>query len=132
MRAHAWWAGRTSLPQLPYWLLTRAASVLAACVALCVLNGVLGGWTSAYEVLLGIRSPADADPRWCAWLLSVVGWAAIPAFVGGTAGYLITAQIQAHQARPQDEVVAELRRLAGLDQAPPTPAPPGSGSGGGS
>ncbi|GAA3135000.1 hypothetical protein GCM10010449_64530 [Streptomyces rectiviolaceus] len=66
------------------------------------------GWTAAYEVLLGITSPAAADPQWAAWLLSVAGWAAMPALIGGAAGYVISAQIQSHQNRDIDEVVAQL------------------------
>lgn len=102
---------RYALGRLPYWLITRAALVLAVCAALFVANGVLIGWACAYEVLIGITSPARVDPQWAAWPLSVAGWAAIPAFVGGTAGYLITAQIQTHQSRDFDTVVAELRAL---------------------
>ncbi|MFD5749042.1 hypothetical protein [Streptomyces sp. NPDC127033] len=34
-----------------------------------------------------------------AWPLSLAGWAAIPAFIAGTVGYLITVRIQTHQAR---------------------------------
>ncbi|WP_425246442.1 DUF6313 family protein [Streptomyces sp. NEAU-NA10] len=86
--------------------------VLALCAILFILNGVLLGWAAAYEILIGIASPAKADPGWAAWPLSVVGWAAIPAFVGGTAGYLITAQITRHQTRDYDAVIAEIRALA--------------------
>lgn len=81
------------------------------------------GWATAYEVLIGITSPAKADPQWAAWPLSVAGWAAMPAFVGGTAGYLITAQIKTHQARNRDAVIAEIRALT---------QPPVGGTGDGS
>ncbi|MFE9776347.1 DUF6313 family protein [Streptomyces sp. NPDC005931] len=96
--------------------------MFAACASLFVVGGVLMGWVTAYEVLIGIASPAKTDPQWVAWPLSVTGWAAIPAFVGGTAGYLITTQIAAHQARDLDAVIAELRALT---IRPPT----GSGDG---
>jgi CBS-domain-containing membrane protein len=96
--------------------------VFAARASLFVVGGVLMGWVTAYEVLIGIASPAKTDPQWVAWPLSVTGWAAIPAFVGGTAGYLITTQITAHQARDLDAVIAELRALT-------THPPTGSGDG---
>ncbi|MFI8449056.1 DUF6313 family protein [Streptomyces erythrochromogenes] len=96
---------------------------MALCLALFVVNGVLLGWVQAYEVLIGITSPAKAEPAWCAWPLSIVGWAAIPAFVGGTAGYLITSQIQTHQSRTMDDVLEELRQLS-QPIAPQTGPPP--------
>ncbi|MEU2539267.1 DUF6313 family protein [Streptomyces iakyrus] len=115
-RVALWWARRYAFGRLPYWLLTRAAVVVAVCVGLFIAGGVLMGWGTAYELLIGITSPAKADPQWAAWPLSVAGWAAIPAFIGGTAGYLITAQIKKHQARDLDTVIAELRALT---QPPP-------------
>lgn len=86
--------------------------MLAACGVLYVLNGFLIGWANAYDVMLGITSPTGVRPQWCAWPLSLIGWAAIPAIVGATAGYVITEQIQAHHARELSDVLSELRRLA--------------------
>ncbi|NEA64603.1 hypothetical protein G3I56_18920 [Streptomyces sp. SID12488] len=74
-------------------------SPLAGGRLLFVLNGVRLGWAAAYEVLIGITSPAKADPQWMAWRLSLAGWVTVLAFIGGTVGYLITVQIQTHQAR---------------------------------
>ncbi|MEU3559725.1 DUF6313 family protein [Kitasatospora sp. NPDC006786] len=105
-------------------MLTRASWILALCAALFALNAVLlkRHAAEAYEVMVGITSPATVTPQWCAWPLSIVGWGAIPAFVGAMVGYLVTAQIQTHQAEPLDEVVRRLRALS----EPPTP-PPGFG-----
>lgn len=100
--------------------MTRASWVLILCVGLFLLNGALVGWAKSYEVMVGITSPADVRPQWCAWLLSVAGWAGVPAFIGGMVGYLVTAQIQAHQALPMDEVLNRIRELSA-----PTPPPPG-------
>lgn len=94
--------------------------MLAACTTLFVLNGLLIGWTSAYEVMTGIASPATVHPQWCAWPLSLTGWAALPAVVGAAAGYVITEQIQAHHARGLSEVIEELRRLAEPPETPPS------------
>lgn len=79
------------------------------CAVLYLLSGFLTGWGDAYEVLAGIDSPADADHQWVAWPLALMGWAAIPALIGGLAGYLITVQIQNHQSRELAEVLDELR-----------------------
>ncbi|MBL1112767.1 hypothetical protein JK364_10215 [Streptomyces sp. 110] len=123
-RLRARWADRHALPRFGFWLLSRGAVVLAVCGGLYVLNGFLIGWANAYEVILGITSPAGVRPQWCAWPLSLIGWAAIPAIVGAAAGYIITEQIQAHHARELSDVLSELRRLA----APPS-SPPASGDG---
>ncbi|MFD9359893.1 DUF6313 family protein [Streptomyces sp. NPDC060031] len=97
--------------------------MLGLCAGLFVLNGFLTGWAQAYEVMVGLTSPTQVQQwQWCAWPLSLTGWAAIPAFVGGMAGYLVTAQIQAHQALPLEEVLNRVRELS----APPPP-PGGSG-----
>ncbi|WP_225796722.1 DUF6313 family protein [Streptomyces aculeolatus] len=40
--------------------------------------------------------------------MSLVGWAAVPALVGGAAGYLIADQIQRHQSQEFAAVMAEL------------------------
>lgn len=66
---------------------------------LFVLNGARLGRAVAYEVLIRITSPAKVGPQRLAWPLSLAGWAAVPAFIGGTVDHLITVQIQTHQAR---------------------------------
>ncbi|MFJ4836368.1 DUF6313 family protein [Streptomyces sp. NPDC088747] len=124
-RLRAQWADRYALPRFGYWLVSRGAVVLAVAVVLYVLNGFLVGWANAYDVMTGITSPSDVRPRWCAWPLSLVGWAVIPAIVGAAAGYVITEQIQAHHARELSDVLDELRRLA---EQPSPPPPSGSGS----
>ncbi|MFI6864345.1 DUF6313 family protein [Streptomyces sp. NPDC050421] len=86
-------------------------------------QGPLIGWANAYTILTGITSPTDVHPQWSAWLLSLIGWAAMPAIIGAGAGYVITEQIQAHHARELDDVLDELRRLA----EPPAPPPPSGG-----
>jgi hypothetical protein len=119
-RLRAWWADRHALPRFGFWLLSRGAAVLTACLVLYVLNGLLIGWAPAYEVMTGITSPAAVRPQWCAWPLSVTGWAAIPAVIGAAAGYVITEQIQAHHARELGDVLDELRRLAEQPSPPPS------------
>ncbi|MFB8137512.1 DUF6313 family protein [Streptomyces mirabilis] len=124
-RLRARWADRHALPRFGYWLLSRGAVVLTTCGALYVLNGFLIGWANAYNVLTGITSPEAVRPQWCAWPLSLTGWAAIPAIIGAVAGYVITEQIQAHHARELSDVLDELRRLA---EQPGSPPPSGGGS----
>ncbi|MCX5250328.1 DUF6313 family protein [Streptomyces sp. NBC_00201] len=119
-RLRAWWADRHALPRFGFWLLSRGAVVLAVCGVLYVLNGFLIGWANAYDVMTGITSPAAVRLQWCAWPLSLIGWAAIPAIIGAAAGYVITEQIQAHHARELSDVLDELRRLAEHSGPPPS------------
>ncbi|MGW5931895.1 DUF6313 family protein [Streptomyces anulatus] len=94
--------------------------MLTVCGALYVLNGFLIGWANAYNVVAGITSPADVRPQWCAWPLSLIGWAVVPAVIGAAAGYVITEQIQAHHSRELGDVLDELRRLAEQPDPPPS------------
>lgn len=94
--------------------------MLAACLVLYLLNGLLIGWAPTYEVMTGITSPAAVHPQWCAWPLSLTGWAVIPAIVGAAAGYVITEQIQAHHSQELGDVLDGLHRLAEQAQTPPS------------
>jgi Family of unknown function (DUF6313) len=73
---------------------------------------VVIGWSAAYEVMIGIKSPAEVAAPVLSWAVSLVGWLMIPAFVGGTAGYLVTRQIEARRTRSKAEVTQALRRQA--------------------
>ncbi|MET9067774.1 DUF6313 family protein [Streptosporangium sandarakinum] len=101
-----------ALSKTRYWLLTRAFWLMLAFFAVFVIDALLIGWSTAYEVMIGIKSPAEVAAPLASWPVSLMGWLAIPAFVGGTAGYLVTRQIDARRTRSEAEVVAELRRRA--------------------
>ncbi|MFI6737245.1 DUF6313 family protein [Nonomuraea sp. NPDC050451] len=107
-----------ALSKTRYWLLTRALWVVLAFVVVFVVDGMLIGWSTAYEVLIGIKSPAEAGSAPVTWLVSIVGWLAIPAFVGGTVGYLVTRQIEDRRGRSAAEVVEDLRRRARANRRP--------------
>ncbi|GAA2615960.1 hypothetical protein GCM10010304_81710 [Streptomyces roseoviolaceus] len=115
-RVSRWWRSRDALSRLHRWLLLRAVPLLVAFLVLYAVNGVLFGWTDAYNVLIGIDSPGNVSPQWLAWLLSIAGWAAVPALVGGAVGYAVSHQIQAHRTRELAEILDELRRHS----TPPT------------
>ncbi|GAB2870383.1 hypothetical protein GCM10022245_01360 [Streptomyces mayteni] len=63
-------------------------------------------------MLVGITSPAEVDPAWCAWPLSVAGWALLPALIGGLVGYIVAGQIEAHRNQDLADILAELRDRA--------------------
>ncbi|MEV7011964.1 hypothetical protein, partial [Streptosporangium sp. NPDC051022] len=53
-----------ALNKTRYWLLTRAAWFAVAFAALFAADGLLIGWSTAYEVMIGITSPADVGAPW--------------------------------------------------------------------
>ena len=108
------------MPRFAFWLFSRGLVLLTMCAALYVLNGFLIGWAATYEVLTGITSPTAVHPQWCAWPLSISGWAAVPAIVGAVVGYVIPEQIQARHTRELGDYLDEIRRQA---QPPPPPSP---------
>ncbi|WP_371598599.1 DUF6313 family protein [Streptomyces sp. NBC_00564] len=115
-RLRHWWDSREALPRTQRWLI-RGSPLILACAVLFVVNGFLIGWVNAYNVLLGITSPADVRPSWSAWPLSLAGWALLPALIGGVVGYVVTAQIDSHRTRDLAEILGQLHDRATSDHA---------------
>jgi hypothetical protein len=70
-----------------------------AFVALFLLNAVVNGWSTAYDVALTIVSPWDRGRVRTTALaapLSVAGWLLVPSVVGALAGYLVSQVGAAH------------------------------------
>lgn len=106
-----------SLKNRHHWFLTRALWFLLAFGVIFAADGILVGWSTAYEVMIGIASPADVGYPFVSWPVSVVGWLMIPAFVGGVAGYLVTWQIDGRRTESEAEVARDLRvRAAKSDE----------------
>ncbi|MFI0242218.1 DUF6313 family protein [Streptomyces sp. NPDC016845] len=102
-----------------YWLLTRGLWWLLGFGSLYVLCGFLIGWTTSYEVMVGITSPAQTRLRALSWMLSLTGWLATPAAVGGIVGYLVNRQVDRRRRESESAVLARMLREAGFE-APPT------------
>ncbi|MER5624281.1 DUF6313 family protein [Streptosporangium sp. NPDC002544] len=101
-----------ALSKTRYWLLTRAIWLALAFFLIFAIDAVLIGWSTAYEVMIGIKSPAEVSAPVVSWAVSLIGWLMIPAFVGGTAGYLVTRQIDARRTQSEADVAQALRRRA--------------------
>ncbi|MEZ0076280.1 DUF6313 family protein [Planotetraspora sp. GP83] len=101
-----------ALNKTRYWLLTRAAWLILTFVVLFMVDGCLIGWSRAYEVMVGITSPAAVGAPFASWGVSVLGWLMIPAFVGGVVGYVVNSQIDARRTQTEDDVAEGLRRRA--------------------
>jgi hypothetical protein len=102
-----------------HWLLTWGIWIFVALFMIYVLDGLLIGWAAAYEILVGITSPAHAPYPLVSWVTSLAGWLIIPAIIGGAAGYLVDRQIDARRSRDKADLEAELRALAGLQKITP-------------
>lgn len=94
-----------------HWLTIRGVPVVLAYAALFVANGFMIGWRRAYDVSLGITSPAASPQPIFAWLLSVSGWLVAPGVAGAVAGYVVSNSIASRRMerledafpRPDDE-----------------------------
>ncbi|MEO3809995.1 DUF6313 family protein [Sphaerisporangium sp. B11E5] len=92
---------------LRHWLLTRGVSVLLVYAVLFVVNGVWIGWRQAYDVSVGITSPAATAAPVPAWFLSVAGWLLVPGVVGAVAGYAVSSAITSRRTRPLEDLYPE-------------------------
>jgi len=100
--------GRSNHGRLVEWLL-RGGWVFAALVLLIlVFGGIFIGFPVTGELLLGVTSPND--PRASIgvsalrWLLSVIGWLAIPVIAASLVGYFVTARIDSFRGLSPEQV----------------------------
>ncbi|MEU4727147.1 DUF6313 family protein [Streptomyces sp. NPDC023588] len=82
-------------------------------ILLYLLAGWRMGYSAAYQVMIGIAPPDRTDCRAIAWVLSVTGWLLVPATVGGTAGYLVSHDIERWRSEPGATVIHRMKREAG-------------------
>jgi hypothetical protein len=85
---------------------------------------MLVGWTVAYNVLIGVTSPADTSFPFYSWLLSLAGWLVVPAIVGGATGYLVNREIDKQRRMPEEDL---LEQMTAQGSTPPSPRSGGSG-----
>lgn len=100
--ARRWWRSRGRHRGLRRWLLSRGVPILSGYVSLYVASGLVIGWRQAYDVNIGIQSPADTSAPVLAWFLSVAGWLVAPGVAGAVAGYVVSASIASRRKRPVD------------------------------
>jgi hypothetical protein len=99
-----WWRARGRHRGLRYWLLLRGMPILLVFACLFAANGLIIDWRVAYDVMLGITSPADTDSPVLAWFLSFAGWLVGPAVAGAVVGYMVTAAIGGRRTKPIDQL----------------------------
>jgi hypothetical protein len=88
-----------------------ACPLTVSYVALFVINGVLNGWATSYDVSLAIVSPWDKTRvalSALAFPLSFAGWILMPSFVGAIAGYVVAHAIAAHRETSAEDIAAKL------------------------
>jgi uncharacterized protein DUF6313 len=88
-------------------MITRGIVIMLAFAAWYVAACLTLGWRESYDVLLGIRSPADTGVPVLAWPLSFAGWLIAPGVAGAVAGYVITMEIEMQRGRPVEQVVSQ-------------------------
>lgn len=103
-----------------YWLVTRASVWLGGFGVVYVLGGFLLGWTTAYEVLVGLTAPAQCRHPWYGYLLASAGWLLVPALTGAAAGYLITRQIDRRRSIDLAVLLEQMSAQAGGPGLPPS------------
>ncbi|MER6557446.1 DUF6313 family protein [Streptomyces sp. NPDC001027] len=112
-------------------MIKHASLWLLCFMVVYVLGGVLLGWRAAYEVLVGLKPPAEAAVPVFGYVLSLAGWLIVPAFIGATAGYLVTRKIEGRRTIALEALLEQMRARAGGPGPPPRmPAPPPAGSSG--
>ncbi|MGN9915845.1 DUF6313 family protein [Micromonospora palomenae] len=74
---------------------------------LFVLNGLIIGWQTAYDVNIGITSPAVTALPALAWPLSIAGWLVAPGIAGAVAGYVVSSSIRSRRRRRIDNLFRE-------------------------
>ncbi|SHM26331.1 hypothetical protein SAMN05443668_101148 [Cryptosporangium aurantiacum] len=84
-------------------MLFRGLPVLLALAVLYVVTGFVVGWRDAYDVSLGIESPAETKAPVLAWFLSVAGWLVMPGVAGAVAGYVVSDSIASRRSRSLSE-----------------------------
>ncbi|MGB8943012.1 MAG: DUF6313 family protein [Streptomyces sp.] len=102
-----------------YWLVARAPAWITMFCLLYILGGLLLGWRAAYEVLVGLQPPGDTKVPAYGYVLGMLGWLLVPAIIGGAAGYLVTRQIDRRRTVDAAELLAQMRREAGVLADPP-------------
>ncbi|MGW0285570.1 DUF6313 family protein [Streptomyces sp. NPDC003236] len=92
-----------------YWLVTRGLWWwLGFMVVYWIGSGQLGR-LQAYELLVGIESPGKSRVPLLGWILSLLGWLLVPAFVGGITGYLVSRQVDRRRTASEEEFLRRIR-----------------------
>jgi hypothetical protein len=100
-----WWAARFTLAPGVHWLLVWGVPITLLLGAVFAIGAAAqGSALTAWDQLTGVTGPGSADPPWAGYMVSVVGYLAAPAFIGGTVGLLVELKTASYR-RP-------LRRLS--------------------
>jgi hypothetical protein len=94
------WRSRGQHRGLRYWTLFRGIPILLGYAALYLANGLMIGWRQAYDVNIGVTSPAATTSPALAWVLSLAGWLVAPGIAGAVAGFVISSYIASRRQTP--------------------------------
>ncbi|MFF3406714.1 DUF6313 family protein [Streptomyces sp. NPDC002742] len=101
-----------TLGKIGFWLVRKAWWVLCVIVVLFIINLIWGpGWPDTWEILVGRKTAVGAPLPGLSWPLSIVGWAVVPAFIGGVAAFVIAEQAgKRRSGKPAREEALNMRR----------------------
>jgi hypothetical protein len=105
------WRSRGRHGGIRHWFLTAGLPLSLSLAILFALNGAVIGWTTSYEVMIGITSPSKTTLPVLAWFLSVAGWLVAPGVAGAVAGYIVSSSIDSRRSRPIGELFSQEDKL---------------------
>ncbi|GGT58565.1 hypothetical protein GCM10010271_72560 [Streptomyces kurssanovii] len=97
-----------ALDKFPHWLVVEGSIIIGIFVACYSVAWGLLGWSDAWDLLVGRATPRNAPYPWLSWPLSVLGWLAVPAFIGGVVGYLVTSHIDDRRVVSDEDFVKKV------------------------
>jgi len=87
---------RGGLSGLAQWILEVGLPVFVLAAAAFIVGVVRDGFGESYRTLISMDAPSHHG-RYETWVISIVGWLLVPAFVGGFAGHVISSRIEGYK-----------------------------------
>lgn len=96
-KVRRWYRTRKSFSGLTQWFIDFGLIIIALLGLIFFLGTYKHSLNTAYSVMVGEGKPwEDKGSIFPTWTLSLIGWLAIPAIIGGTAGYIIHKRIDGY------------------------------------
>jgi hypothetical protein len=104
------WRSQRAHRGFHYWMLFRGVPFVVVVAIIYLVNGLVNGWATAYDLLVNIDSPFEAPVPVLAWFLSFSGWLLVPGLAGAVAGYIISDFADGRRIDPTSEVLSRGKR----------------------
>jgi hypothetical protein len=104
------WRSQKAHRGFHYWMLFRGVPFVVMVAIIYLVNGLVNGWATAYDLLVNVDSPFEAPVPVLAWFLSFSGWLLVPGLAGAVAGYIISDFADGRRSDPVSEVLSRGKR----------------------